>query len=100
RPPAVSPELYRMTFSKTLPGRSGPAYITETESVSVRLSYDGKGAAAMQADIVFTGGTVRTGAVEAPVLDSLAVTGGRISALGAEALAARGRKTAVVDLQG
>jgi hypothetical protein len=53
-----------MTFSKTLPGRSSDPYITETESVSVlvpvRLSYDGKGAAAMQADIVFTGGIVRT----------------------------------------
>ncbi|MGW2722706.1 amidohydrolase [Streptomyces sp. NPDC001492] len=54
----------------------------------------------MQADIVFTGGTVRTGAAEAPVLDSLAVTGGRISALGAEALATRGSGTTVVDLQG
>ena len=54
----------------------------------------------MHADIVFTGGTVRTGAAESPVLDALAVTGGRISALGPEALAARGRDTEVVDLRG
>ncbi|GGL08285.1 amidohydrolase [Streptomyces flaveus] len=54
----------------------------------------------MQADIVFTGGTVRTGVAEGPVLDALAVTGGRISALGPEALAARGRGTTVVDLRG
>ncbi|GKQ41385.1 hypothetical protein [Streptomyces sp. A012304] len=32
----------------------------------------------MQADIVFTEGTARTGAAEGPVLDALAVTGGRI----------------------
>ncbi|WP_055526371.1 amidohydrolase [Streptomyces graminilatus] len=54
----------------------------------------------MQADIVFTGGTVRTGAAECPVTDALAVTDGRISALGAEALAARGTGTVVVDLRG
>jgi predicted amidohydrolase YtcJ len=54
----------------------------------------------MHADIVFTGGTVRTGNVDAPVHDALAVTGGRISALGTEALAARGPRTAVVDLTG
>ncbi|NGO46177.1 amidohydrolase [Streptomyces ureilyticus] len=54
----------------------------------------------MQADIVFTGGTVRTGAAESPVLEALAVTGGRISALGPEALAAQGTDTTVVDLQG
>lgn len=89
-----------MTFSKTLPGRSGDAYITETESVSVRLSYNGKGSAAMQADIVFTGGTIRTGAAECPVLSALAVTDGRISAVGAAALAARGSSTVMVDLQG
>ncbi|MDX2526144.1 amidohydrolase family protein [Streptomyces europaeiscabiei] len=38
----------------------------------------------MRADIVFTGGTVSTGAAERPVVDALAVTGGRISALGPE----------------
>ncbi|MDX3696378.1 hypothetical protein PV726_39970 [Streptomyces europaeiscabiei] len=54
----------------------------------------------MRADIVFTGGTVSTGAAERPVVDALAVTGGRISALGPEALAARGRGTTVVDLPG
>lgn len=54
----------------------------------------------MQADIVFTGGIVRTGAAEGPVLDALAVTDGKISALGAEALSARGSSTVVVDLRG
>ncbi|WP_328772752.1 amidohydrolase [Streptomyces sp. NBC_00286] len=54
----------------------------------------------MQADIVFTEGTVRTGDAESPVVDALAVTGGRIIALGPEALAARGRDTEVVDLRG
>ncbi|MES5824675.1 amidohydrolase [Streptomyces sp. RG80] len=54
----------------------------------------------MHADIVFTGGTVRTGAADAPVHDALAVTDGRITALGAQALAARGPRTAVVDLAG
>ena len=54
----------------------------------------------MHADIVFTGGTVRTGAVAAPVHDALAVTDGRITALGAQALAARGPRTTVVDLAG
>ncbi|MFM9591792.1 amidohydrolase [Streptomyces scabiei] len=54
----------------------------------------------MHADIVFTGGTVRTGAADTPVHDALAVTGGRISALGTQALAARGPRTTVVDLVG
>lgn len=54
----------------------------------------------MHADIVFTGGTVRTGASDDPVHDALAVTGGRITALGAQALAARGPRTTVVDLVG
>ncbi|MGI5199336.1 amidohydrolase [Streptomyces sp. CA-288835] len=54
----------------------------------------------MQADIVFTEGTVRTGDAQSLVVDALAVTGGRISALGPEALAARGSDTEVVDLRG
>ncbi|MFJ9742013.1 amidohydrolase [Streptomyces sp. NPDC101166] len=54
----------------------------------------------MHADIVFTGGTVRTGAADDPVHEALAVTGGRITALGAQALSARGPRTAVVDLAG
>ncbi|MEU1518433.1 amidohydrolase [Streptomyces sp. NPDC005811] len=54
----------------------------------------------MHADIVFTGGTVRTGAADVPVDDALAVTDGRITALGAQALAARGPRTTVVDLAG
>lgn len=54
----------------------------------------------MHADIVFTGGAVRTGASAAPVHDALAVTDGRITALGAQALAARGPRTTVVDLAG
>ncbi|WP_128378042.1 amidohydrolase [Streptomyces cavernae] len=54
----------------------------------------------MHADIVFTGGTVRTGNADAPVHDALAVTGGRIAALGTAALAARGARTTVVDLAG
>ncbi|TLS43705.1 amidohydrolase [Streptomyces montanus] len=52
----------------------------------------------MHADIVFTGGTVRSG--DASVHDALAVTDGRISGLGAEALVARGPRTTVVDLAG
>ncbi|MFM9589147.1 amidohydrolase family protein [Streptomyces scabiei] len=54
----------------------------------------------MHAGILFTGGTVRTGAADTPVHDALAVTGGRISALGAQARAARGPRTTVVDLAG
>ncbi|WP_369227918.1 amidohydrolase [Streptomyces sp. R39] len=54
----------------------------------------------MHADIVFTGGTIRTGVADAPVHDALAVVGGRISALGAAALAACGPLTTVVDLAG
>ncbi|MCX4405901.1 MULTISPECIES: amidohydrolase [unclassified Streptomyces] len=54
----------------------------------------------MHADIVFTGGTIRTGALGASVHQSLAVVDGRISALGAAALAARGPRTTVVDLVG
>ncbi|MGW2638721.1 amidohydrolase [Streptomyces sp. NPDC001348] len=54
----------------------------------------------MHADIVFTGGTVRTGVADAPVQDALAVTDGRITALGADALAVRGPGTTVVDLAG
>ncbi|WP_405606738.1 amidohydrolase [Streptomyces sp. NBC_00076] len=54
----------------------------------------------MHADIVFIGGTVRTGAPGAPVHEALAVVDGRISALGTAALAARGPHTTVVDLAG
>jgi predicted amidohydrolase YtcJ len=54
----------------------------------------------MQADIVFIRGTVRTGTADDPVADALAVTDGRISALGARALDSRGSGTAVVDLRG
>ncbi|WP_060888231.1 amidohydrolase [Streptomyces caniscabiei] len=54
----------------------------------------------MHADIVFTGGTVRTGAPDGSVHGALAVTGGRITALGAQALDARGPRTTVVDLAG
>lgn len=54
----------------------------------------------MHADIVFTGGSVRTGAADAPVHDALAVTGGLVTALGAQALAARGPRTTVVELAG
>ena len=54
----------------------------------------------MYADIVFTGGTVRTGDKDVPVHDALAVTDGRISALGPQASASRGPRTTVVDLAG
>ncbi|MEU5863248.1 amidohydrolase family protein [Nonomuraea sp. NPDC047529] len=54
----------------------------------------------MNADIVFTRGTIRTGAAGVPVSDALAVTGDRISALGEAALSARGPGTEVVDLAG
>ncbi|KUN92545.1 amidohydrolase [Streptomyces caeruleatus] len=54
----------------------------------------------MHADIVFTGGVVRTGDPDVPVREALAVLDGRICAVGAEALAARGPRTEVVDLAG
>ncbi|MFE3542953.1 amidohydrolase [Nocardia sp. NPDC059177] len=54
------------------------------------------------ADIVFTGGPVVTVAPGAPEAEALAVTGGRISAVGsaAEVLGLRGSSTRVVDLRG
>ncbi|MEU1183993.1 amidohydrolase [Streptomyces sp. NPDC005820] len=54
----------------------------------------------MHADTVFTGGIVRTGDTDVPVHDALAVTDGRISALGPDAAASRGPRTTVVDLAG
>ncbi|GKQ41987.1 amidohydrolase [Streptomyces sp. A012304] len=54
----------------------------------------------MHADILFIGGTIRTGDTDAPVHSALAVTDGRISGLGAPAAAARGPRTTVVDLAG
>ncbi|MFC8448239.1 amidohydrolase [Kitasatospora sp. NPDC057223] len=54
----------------------------------------------MRADMLFTGGRIHTGDPAAPVTDALAVTAGRITALGAAALAQRGGATRVVDLAG
>ncbi|MFJ9634563.1 amidohydrolase [Streptomyces sp. NPDC101175] len=54
----------------------------------------------MYADTVFTGGIIRTGGTDVPVHDVLAVTDGRISALGPEASAACGPRTTVIDLAG
>ena len=54
----------------------------------------------MQADQLFTGGTVRTGVAGAPATSALAVAGGRVLALGQDALASRGPRTEVTDLAG
>ncbi|MFJ6217336.1 amidohydrolase [Streptomyces sp. NPDC092296] len=54
----------------------------------------------MHADVLFSGGTVHTGDPHQPVTDALAVTAGRITALGADALALRGERTRLVDLAG
>jgi len=54
----------------------------------------------MQADQLFTGGTVRSGVPGAQPGTALAVTGGRILALGQDALACRGPRTEVTDLAG
>jgi predicted amidohydrolase YtcJ len=54
----------------------------------------------MQADQLFTGGTVRTGVPGAEATGALAVAGGRVLALGQDALASRGPRTEVTDLAG
>lgn len=54
----------------------------------------------MQADQLFTGGTVRTGVPGAQPRTALAVAGGRILALGQDALDASGPRTVVTDLAG
>jgi predicted amidohydrolase YtcJ len=54
----------------------------------------------MQADQLFTGGTVRTGEPGVQASGALAVTHGRVLALGQDALASRGPRTDVVDLAG
>jgi predicted amidohydrolase YtcJ len=55
---------------------------------------------AMQADQLFTGGTVRTGVPGEQPSTALAVAGGRVLALGQDALDARGPRTEVTDLAG
>ena len=54
----------------------------------------------MQADQLFTGGTVRTGLPGAQASGALAVAGGRVLALGEHALDSRGPGTDVIDLAG
>ncbi|MEV7782959.1 amidohydrolase [Kitasatospora sp. NPDC088351] len=54
----------------------------------------------MRADTIFTGGRIHTGDPANPHTTALAVTAGRITALGAEALALRGERTETVDLAG
>ncbi|MFE4601582.1 amidohydrolase [Kitasatospora indigofera] len=54
----------------------------------------------MRADTLFTGGRIHTGDPGDPVTHALAVSSGRISALGDAALALRGPGTEVVDLAG
>jgi predicted amidohydrolase YtcJ len=54
----------------------------------------------MQADQLFTGGTVRTGVPGSQPGTALAVAGGRVLALGQDALDARGPRTEVTDLGG
>ena len=54
----------------------------------------------MQADQLFTGGTVRTGVPGAQPGTALAVAGGRVLALGQDALDCRGPRTEVTDLAG
>src|SRR3984957_8372817 len=55
---------------------------------------------AMQADQLFTGGTVRTGLPGAQASGALAVAGGRVLALGQDAVDSRGPGTDVIDLAG
>src|SRR5580698_4280408 len=55
---------------------------------------------AMQADQLFTGGTVRTGLAGAQASGALAVSGGRVLALGQDAVDSRGPGTDVTDLAG
>ena len=54
----------------------------------------------MQADQLFTGGTVRTGVPGAQASGALAVAGGRVLALGQDAVDSRGPGTDVTDLAG
>ena len=54
----------------------------------------------MDADLVFVGGPVRTGVPGAPAQDALAVTDGRITALGDAARQSVGASTVFVDLAG
>ena len=54
----------------------------------------------MQADQLFTGGTVRTGMPGAQASGALAVAGGRVLALGQDAVDSRGPGTDVIDLAG
>ena len=54
----------------------------------------------MQADQLFTGGTVRTGEPGAQAATALAVADGRLLALGQDALDCRGPRTEVIDLAG
>jgi len=54
----------------------------------------------MQAEQLFTGGIVRTGVPGAAASTALAVAGGRVLALGQDALEARGPRTEVIDLAG
>ena len=54
----------------------------------------------MQADQLFTGGTVRTGVPGAQPSTALAVAGGRVLALGQDALDSRGPGTEATDLAG
>ncbi|MGA5699119.1 amidohydrolase [Peterkaempfera bronchialis] len=54
----------------------------------------------MRADTLFTGGPIHTGDPGNPLTDALAVAAGRITALGADALAQRDTGTEVVDLAG
>ena len=52
------------------------------------------------ADLVVTGGTIRTGDPARPLADALAVRAGRVAGLDDEALAARGPDTVDIDLAG
>jgi predicted amidohydrolase YtcJ len=54
----------------------------------------------MQADLLFTRGTVRTGAPGVQPTGALAVADGRVLALGQDALDCRGPRTEVIDLAG
>ena len=54
----------------------------------------------MQAEQLFTGGTVRTGVPGAPASVALAVAGGRVLALGQDALDSARPGTEVTDLGG
>ena len=54
----------------------------------------------MEAELLFVGGTIRTGDSVQTVSDALAVVGGRVVGLGEQARALKSTRTEVIDLEG